>query len=130
MPDQNAAGKHRECRKAILRADQPPLETATQKEVDADEHGGASQHPTEEGDAALEAEACRRVLDVVIDSLKQRRAAEAQQHRNDAVIEQEIGEGQVNLHFFAVQVQNAERRQDAQRDHDAVHMHFPKQRVR
>lgn len=67
--------------------------------------------------------ACGGIFNVVVDRLKERGRAEAHKDRCDAVVEDKINKFLVNTELFSIEHQNAERGENADSDHDAIHMH-------
>ena len=108
----------------------PAGQSASEKEIDAEEEDDTADQAAEEGDATTKTEAGCGVFNIVVGRLEHSGSAEANGDRTDAVKVDEIDELIVDPKLFGIDGQAPKADENTNGDHNAVHMHVEKNRIR
>lgn len=106
----------------------PCGKTGAENEVDDEEECRAANQSADKGHARIHADvkAVLGVFEEVIKGLKQDRGANARRNGRDTVKEQKIDEFFIKAELFAVEREDHKARENAEREHDTVHMDIEK----
>ena len=110
--------------------EQVKIHAFPQEEIDDEEEACAADEPGDDGNTATDAKTSRGVLDVVQRRLHECGGPEADDDRENAVIEGEADQFRLDAETFRVQVQHKKAGENTEGNHDAVHMDIPEQCVR